>query len=71
MSCCLPCAGCNETAARQQHYVLLILVVGPSILYDRYELTNKYVEVAVQFIDTFQIVPQHVSTIHCHHQGVV
>jgi hypothetical protein len=37
----------------------------------RYEETNKCVELVVLSIGTFQILPQHVSTIHCHHQGVV
>jgi hypothetical protein len=37
----------------------------------RYEVTNKCVEVVVQFTDAFQILPQHVSAIYCHHQGVV
>jgi hypothetical protein len=44
--------------------------VNTHFLY-RYEVTNKCVDVVVRFIDTFQILPQHVSAIHCHHQGVV
>jgi hypothetical protein len=49
-----------------------MLIVGPSILWHRYEVTNKCVEeVVVGVIDTFQILPQHVSAIHCHHQVVV
>jgi hypothetical protein len=34
-------------------------------------MTKKCVEVLVWFIDKFQILPQHVSAVHCHHQGVV
>jgi hypothetical protein len=39
------------------------------VLLFRYEVTNKCIEVAVQFIDTFQMLPQHVSASHCHYQG--
>jgi hypothetical protein len=37
----------------------------------RYEVTNKCVEVVVEVINAFQILPQHVSEIYCHHQGVI
>jgi predicted protein tyrosine phosphatase len=45
--------------------------LGNTGLEYRYEVTNKCVKVVVGFIDPFQILPQHVSAIHCHHQVVV
>jgi hypothetical protein len=37
----------------------------------RCKITNKCVEVVVEFIDAFLEIPQHVSASSCHHQGVV
>jgi hypothetical protein len=37
----------------------------------RYEATNRCIEVILWFVDARLILPQHVSTIHCHHQGAI
>jgi hypothetical protein len=37
----------------------------------RHEVTNKRVELVVWFIVTFQILPEHVSAIRCHHHGIL
>jgi hypothetical protein len=42
-----------------------------TMLLHRYKVTNKCVKVVVWFVNALQILPQHVSAIHCHHQGVV
>jgi hypothetical protein len=59
---CVLCEGENE------HLYRIYSTTNPHL---RYEVTNKCVEVVVRFIDTFQILPQHVSAIRCHHQGIV
>jgi hypothetical protein len=58
------CFNANESSSGRSYSM-------PATLHARrYEVTKKWVEI-VSFIDTFQILPQHVSAIHCHHQGVV
>jgi hypothetical protein len=49
----------------------LILIVGPSILWYRCEMTNRCVKELPDFINVFQILPRHVSARGCHLQRVV
>jgi hypothetical protein len=50
---------------------LLFFCLYNSYLIYRYKTTNKFVEKAAGFINTFLDLPQHVSTSHCHQHGVV
>jgi hypothetical protein len=52
-------------------YIYCYIIQKPNKLYYRYKVTNKCVKIIVWFISAFQILPQHVSAIHCHHQEVV